>query len=469
MPSLKRPRSQTQSSKTGQMLTSTTSQVLVSVCLCLQLISAPSVTNAFSVSGASSITSSNSVTAVFSPLFATSSTEISIRNKSTNKAKVATKSKEANLELFKTYNEYKRIQERLSELRVSKSPISEQSAELNLSPATLETILVNGYNARQTLLLDNIPLVHFAVKKLAKNQLNSLSREDLIQEGTIGLIKAIDKFDASLGNAFSTYAVYWIRASVLRCIQQREEMIRVPEYLEKAIRAVDSALQEEGLINWSSKDLYAGVDVGHISHSTGLTQRVIKEAMKVKQRRVLQASRKEGYSELQDYMMKGAKFQQQNDSSYAREGQREHVKDTLGQFLSMKEMEAISWRYGLLQEAAMTIPEPVQVNIRECRDYEAEAENDLFGAGSIFGSSSSSPAQASPINTPVMKEPKVRITVATNSAPVKGGRWGEAMSFKEVGENMRVSGEYGRRLCSSALKKLQAAAEEGRLDPAMLC
>ena len=194
MPSLKRPRSQTQSSKTGQMLTSTTSQVLVSVCLCLQLISAPSVTNAFSVSGASSITSSNSVTAVFSPLFATSSTEISIRNKSTNKAKVATKSKEANLELFKTYNEYKRIQERLSELRVSKSPISEQSAELNLSPATLETILVNGYNARQTLLLDNIPLVHFAVKKLAKNQLNSLSREDLIQEGTIGLIKAIDKF-----------------------------------------------------------------------------------------------------------------------------------------------------------------------------------------------------------------------------------------------------------------------------------
>ena len=46
--------------------------------------------------------------------------------------------------------------------------------------------------------------------------------------------------------------------------------------------------------------------------------------------------------------------------------------------------------------------------------------------------------------------------------------WGEAMSFNEVGEQMRVSAEYGRRLCAGALKKLTKAVEEGHLDPAML-
>ena len=455
-------------------------RLVVTVLFCFQLISVPSVTNAFTVSGQPPAAHRNSMTALFSPLFATSSTEISRRK---NRSKpINMKSHVANLPLFKTYNEYKSIQERLAELNVSEKSIVEQASALNLSTSTLETILMNGYNARQTLLLDNIPLVHHTVKKLTKSQLNSLSKEDLIQEGTIGLIKAIDKFDASLGNAFSTYAVYWIRASVLRCIQQKEDIIRVPEYLEKAIRMVDLALKDEGQINWEAKDMYASVDMIQLAKSSGLTPRVVEEALKVKQRRIRQASRKEGYSELQDYMMKGARFQQQNEmtNGIAREGQLDHFKDILGQFLSMKEMEAISWRYGLLQEAQAAmgtsrIPEPVQVDIRECRDYEAEAENDLFGTGGILGSSQSLgavPAKASStIDATVVKGPKAKITVASStSAPahVKGGRWGEAMSFKEVGENMRVSAEYGRRLCSSALKKLQAAAEEGRLDPAML-
>jgi RNA polymerase sigma factor (sigma-70 family) len=474
MPSMKRPRSPMSSSKPKTMKPS--SKLMASLYICFHLISTPSAVNAFSVSASSSISNRNTVTAVFSPLFATSSTEISSNqkkknyNKSTRKpspTKLVTKSKEANYKLFQTYNQYKSIQEKLSQLNASKSSLAEQAASLNLSISTLETILVNGYNARQTLLLDNIPLVHHSVKKLTKNQMHhSLSREDLIQEGTIGLIKAIDKFDASLGNAFSTYAVYWIRASVTRCIQQKEDMIRVPEYLERAIRAVDSAMKDQGRMNWESKDMYASLDLDAIATSTGLTTRVVKEAMKVKQRRMLQASRKEGYTELQDYMMKGAKFQQQNDSGHAREGQLEHFKDILGQFLSMKEMEAISWRYGLLQEETMNIPEPVQVNIRECRDYEAEAERELFGSDSIFASANSSSAPAQP--QVANKKLKATISVAPKNEATKGGRWGEAMSFKEVGVNMRVSAEYGRRLCSSALKKLQAAAEEGRLDPAML-
>jgi DNA-directed RNA polymerase sigma subunit (sigma70/sigma32) len=49
------------------------------------------------------------------------------------------------------------------------------------------------------------------------------------------------------------------------------------------------------------------------------------------------------------------------------------------------------------------------------------------------------------------------------------GRWGEAMSFVEVGKRMKVSAEYGRRLCHAAIQKLQRAAQEGALmEPAFL-
>lgn len=480
MISFKRPRAQPPNEPSSNgipMVAKCTSRAFVSVCLCL-LMTGPSsmkMTQAFTVSGPSLAAYKPTSTPILSPLFATSSTTLSsMSNDSVKESKPAlNKSKEANLLLFKTYNEYKSIQERILSQNLSDYETSEQAEALNLSQATLETILVNGYNARQTLLLDNIPLVHYTVKKVAAQKLNSLSREDLIQEGTIGLIKAIDKFDASLGNAFSTYAVYWIKASVLRCIQQREDMIRVPEYLERAIRAVDAYLKDKGQIDWNSKDLYASVDVDDVVQYTGHTPRTIKEAMKVKQRRVLQASRKEGYSELQDYMFKGAKFQQQNESGHfhIREGQLDHFKDILGQFLSIKEMEAISWRYGLLQEAAFNIPEPVQVDIRQSRDYEAEAEDDIFGAGGILSVNSGSVSSTVNARTQKGKAPTAKITFATKKpTPIqsKGGRWGEAMSFKEVGENMRVSAEYGRRLCSSAMKKLQTAAEDGRLDPAML-
>jgi DNA-directed RNA polymerase sigma subunit (sigma70/sigma32) len=51
---------------------------------------------------------------------------------------------------------------------------------------------------------------------------------------------------------------------------------------------------------------------------------------------------------------------------------------------------------------------------------------------------------------------------------VTKGKWGEAMSFVEVGKRMEISAEYGRRLTHAALEKLRRAADEGTLEPALL-
>jgi len=410
--------------------------------------------------------------------------------------------------LFQTYQQYKVIREYLLEQNLMSEPLSLQASKLNLSPSVLQSILSAGYQARQTLLLANVPLVRHTVKKItnAQNLFSSmLSVEDLVQEGTIGLTKAIDKFDYRLGNKFSTYAVYWIRASVLRFIQQKEELIRVPEYMEKAIRVLDGFLDAErmqrgeevmvvGLVENEKDDL----DLEHVAKVTGLGENVIREAFRVKQRRQVLYSKREAYRELEDYMLEasnGSALQYSEDvkSSMECSEHKEHVKDVLGQFLSMKEMEALSWRYGLLEEEEEQLrqqqqqlqqqqqqlqqqlpqQQQLQLQLQErdrqhqySRDYEAEAENYLFGPNGILSSSkgkvSDEKKKMERYNNPYSNVTKRSICIK------KGGRWGEAMSFQEVGEHMRVSAEYGRRLCSSALKKLKAAAEEGRLDPAML-
>ena len=222
--------------------------------------------------------------------------------------------------------------------------------------------------------------------------------------------------------------------------------------MEHVISLVDNFVKDDEVL--SSNSGLASIDMDEVAVSTGLSQSVVKEALKVKQRRLLNFSRGEGYKELEDYMMKGNRLQAEYVDPQS--SNPEMNIDVLGQFLSMKEMEALSLRYGLMQEEQEA--SKAMASISTSRDYEAEAENDLFGPQGIF--SAPTPTQTQSKST----KPAMKATITMQ----KGGRWGEAMSFKEVGEHMRVSAEYGRRLCSSALKKLQTAAEDGRLDPAML-
>ncbi len=77
------------------------------------------------------------------------------------------------------------------------------------------------------------------VTSIAKKYLNhGLELEDLIQEGIIGLMKAISKYDYRLGNKFSTYATWWIRQSITRAIADQSRVIRVPVHLMEAINLI---------------------------------------------------------------------------------------------------------------------------------------------------------------------------------------------------------------------------------------
>lgn len=116
--------------------------------------------------------------------------------------------------------------------------------EDNLDEATraeLEQAVKDGEAAREHLIKANTRLV----VSLAKRYINmGLPFLDLIQEGNIGLIKATERFDPSLGNRFSTYASWWIRQSILRALSNRGHAIRLPVHKRDAIRRMRRVKEE---------------------------------------------------------------------------------------------------------------------------------------------------------------------------------------------------------------------------------
>jgi RNA polymerase primary sigma factor len=95
--------------------------------------------------------------------------------------------------------------------------------------------------ARRRLVEKNLRLA-VAVAKKFRGQ--GLPFEDLIQEGNIGLMKAVDKFDPEMGNRFSTYATWWIRQSIQRAIGDKGREIRLPAHMNEKLRKVRKAQGE---------------------------------------------------------------------------------------------------------------------------------------------------------------------------------------------------------------------------------
>jgi len=106
---------------------------------------------------------------------------------------------------------------------------------------TLKKAVEKGRDARDHLIKANIRLVVNIAKKYRRYSSSFL---DLIQAGNVGLIRAVDKFDYTRGNRFSTYATWWIRRSVLRHLNQKERTIRLPNYLSTKIRKVHRVRKE---------------------------------------------------------------------------------------------------------------------------------------------------------------------------------------------------------------------------------
>ncbi len=87
----------------------------------------------------------------------------------------------------------------------------------------------------------NLRLVANIARKCRRYAGNSLTLADLIQEGSVGLIRAVQKFDYRKGYKFSTYASYWIRQAVMRAIAEQGRTVRLPVHIVESVSRADRA------------------------------------------------------------------------------------------------------------------------------------------------------------------------------------------------------------------------------------
>lgn len=247
---------------------------------------------------------------------------------------------------------------------IGKVPLLSQEEEAELSRRIIEN---NDEEAKARLTEANLRLVVSIAKRYLSS--SSLSFLDLIQEGNMGLIKAVEKFDASKGFKFSTYGTWWIKQAITRAIADQSRTIRLPVHMVETINRYSKTMRH--LIQQLQRD----PTLEEIAQAMGITEAKVVEIQKSAQDPI---SLETPVGEEEDSKMADFLEDETVKSPMEVASQnllREQILAVI-ETLTPREQQVIRERYGLIDGKAKTLEEvgrEFKVTRERIRQIEAKA------------------------------------------------------------------------------------------------